>query len=68
MIKNATFTSVWDGGVAVSSNCKVDTDTKEVFDIEPGYTAFDVLSREYITLEGADFPVSPGGCTEFWYA
>ena len=30
MIKNATFTSVWDGGCEVTSNCKVDTETTEV--------------------------------------
>ena len=34
MIKNATFTSVWDKCYKVTSNCKVNMTTKEVFDIE----------------------------------
>jgi hypothetical protein len=30
---NATFTSVWDGGFHIATSCKVDTKTREVFDI-----------------------------------
>lgn len=33
-IKNATFTSVCDGGYKVTTNCKVNMKTKEVFDTE----------------------------------
>ena len=34
MIKEATFESYWDGGICVSSSCKVNMETKEVFEIE----------------------------------
>ena len=32
-IKEAEFVSVWDGGFAVATSCKVNMVTKEVFDI-----------------------------------
>ena len=34
MIRGATFTRVWDGGYEVSTDCKVNTETGEVFDIK----------------------------------
>ena len=70
MIKNATFTSVWDGGYEITTNCKVNMSTKQVFDVERAEVddILDVLETEYITVDGIDYPVS---CdkeeTEFWY-
>jgi len=55
MIKNAMFTSVWDGGFAVTTDCKVNTETKEVFDIQESPDTADMvnnLDEEYITIEG----------------
>lgn len=53
MEKNATYTSVWDGGVKVTTRCKVDTVTKEVLDIEPsGVDGVEVLEDEYVTVDG----------------
>lgn len=70
-IKQADFTSIWDGGVAVTTNCKVNMDTKEVFDIEVSEGAADMvdtLDKEYITIDGEEFSVSneetDGG---YWY-
>lgn len=61
MIKNATFTSVWDGGYAVTTNCKVDMQTKEVFDIEVNddddIEELNGLDYEYITIDGEDIEV-----------
>lgn len=34
MIREASYTSVWDGGHAVTSPCMVNTETHEVFNIE----------------------------------
>ena len=70
MIKNATFTSVWDGGYAITTNCKVNMETKEVFDIETVEVddSIDVLDNEYVTIDGIDYPVSADDMTEYWYA
>lgn len=76
VVKSATFTSVWDGGYEVSSNCKVNMETHEVFDIEissDGQGFIEMLDYEYITVDGKDYSVfdtseyndiSP---SDFWY-
>ena len=70
MIKNATFTSVWDGGYEITTACKVNMTTKQVFDVEKAEVddSLDVLEAEYITIDGVDYPVSYNKeDTEFWY-
>lgn len=77
MIKNATFTSVWDGGYEVTTNCKVDMEIREVFDVEVNDNADDIeglnnLDYEYITIDGEEFDVinkdlNDVGVTDFWY-
>ena len=75
-IVNATFTSEFDGGAYVfTTACKVNLDTKEVFDIEkydgPEVNATDSLDREYITLpDGTEHEVcekSEAGPGDFFY-
>lgn len=70
MIKSATFTSVWDGGYEVTTNCKVNTETREVFDIEMAEVddSLDVLEAEFVTIDGIDYAVSNDDMTEYWYA
>ena len=71
MIKNGTFTSVWDGGYEVTTNCKVDTETKEVFDIEISVGTEDLVNEldyEYVTIDGKEYSVSNDNeNTEYWY-
>lgn len=76
MIKDATFTSVWSGGYKVTTNCKVDMETREVFDIEIAEVddSLDQLDYEYITLNGQEYVVynAEDGTdglndTDFWY-
>ena len=77
MIKNATFTSIWDGGYEITTNCKVDMETRKVFDIEVNDNADDIealnnLDYEYITMDGEEFDVinkdvNDVGVTDFWY-
>lgn len=70
MIKNATFTSIWDGGYDVTTDCKVNTETKEAFDIEK-VDIFDVenLDSEHITVDGEVYAVSTDKTyTEYWYS
>lgn len=72
MIKNATFTSVWDGGYKVTTDCKVDMETREVFDIEMSEVddSLETLDFEYITIDGEDFDVfsiNEVKDTNFWY-
>lgn len=61
MIKNAIFVSVWDGcEFEVATSCKVNTDTKEVFDIEMSDVDadLDILEKEYITIDGENYEVA----------
>lgn len=75
MIKNATFTSVWDGGYKVTTNCKVNMETHEVFDVEIAMIKTDLehLDYEYITLDGKDYAVLDANeeddidKSDFWY-
>lgn len=76
MIKNATFTSVWDGGYEVTTDCKVNMETREVFDIEinndDNIEGLNNLDYEYITINGEEFDVlnkdlNDVGVTDFWY-
>lgn len=53
MIKSALFVSTWDGGVAIETPCKVDTETKEVFDIEiADISGLENLESEEIYIDG----------------
>lgn len=71
IIKNATFTSVWDGGYKITTRCKVNTETKEVFDVEKVVETADCVNEldyEFVTIDNIEYPVS---CdkkeTEYWY-
>lgn len=57
-IKDATFTSVWDCGFEITTSCKVNTETKEIFDIEMTNSNPDIveqLDEEYVTIDGIDY-------------
>ena len=61
MIIDGTFTSVWSNEGEVETRCKVNTETKEVFDIEQasGDIDYGILEYEYVTLstDGKNYPV-----------
>lgn len=61
MIKNATFVSEWDGGYATfKTDCKVDIDTGEVFDIEQvDVSGIDLNSLDYegVIMDGTEYDV-----------
>ena len=74
MIVKAAFISVWDGGTQIISPCEVDTETKEIINIERVEVAnnVNVLDGEYVQIDGELFgacskedadSVSPG----YWY-
>ena len=78
MIKDATFVSVWDDGFEVETDCKVNTDTNEVFDIEMvdvNGLDLEILDMEYIIIDGNEYDVYPiTDCVpdeladdEYWY-
>ena len=72
MIKNAQFVSVWDGGVEIETPCRVNLETREVFDIVVSNYDGDHLEKEYIEIEGEEFPVFQisditDEDNEFWY-
>lgn len=55
------FTSYWDGYTTISTPCKVNLRTKQVYDIEPCSTAENccVLDHETVELNGEIYPVYP---------
>ena len=56
MIKNATFVSVWDDGIEIKTNCKVNTETREIFDIEKAHVdGLEIVNEEYVTIDGMDY-------------
>lgn len=74
MIKNAIFTSVWNGGYEVTTNCKVNMETNEVFDIEMREVdeSLDILEKEYVVIDDVEYPVFQLSDiteedNEFWY-
>ena len=72
MIKEATFESYWDGGVCVSTSCKVNMDTKEVFDVEMAtdVDGLDCLDAEIVVIDDVQYPVfrqEDAGPNDFFY-
>lgn len=59
-IKEATFTSVWDGGFEITVPCKVNMETREIFDIQVVDVgdSVDCLDEEYVTIDGEDYPTA----------
>lgn len=77
-VTEARFTSVWDGGLTVTTGCKVNLATNEVFDIEVSEETADMvntLDEEYITINGENYPVvsdeymenDPEEESSYWY-
>ena len=73
---NCKFTSVWDGGEEITTDAKVNLDTKEVIAerIDPADMDMDcdILEKEYITMtDGTTHPVryedDTNSTAEFWY-
>ena len=72
MIKEATFESYWDGGTCVATSCKVNMETKEVFDIEMAtdVDGLDCLDAECVVVDNTQYPVfrsDEAGPDDFWY-
>ena len=74
MIENATFTSIWDGGFAITTGCKVNMETKEVFDIQINHDTADMVSsldEEYVIIGGnrhSATSIDMRKGDEYWYA
>lgn len=69
-IKNALFTSIWDGGYEITSNCKVNLETKEIYDIDLiNMEGLSIFEGEYVTIEGTEYSVSQGNTDnpDFFY-
>lgn len=72
MIKEAIFESYWDGGICVSSSCKVNMETKEVFDVEvvDNVEGLETLDNESVVIDDVQYPVfrsDEAGPDDFWY-
>lgn len=52
MIVKAKFTSVWDGGIKVTTDCFFDTTTHKVVESDQvDIEGVDTLDEQYVTLE-----------------
>lgn len=72
MIKDAVFVSVWDGCIEIETPCRVNTETKEVFDIVQARYNGNILEKEYIEIDDEAYPVYRSDSFEisdedFWY-
>ena len=61
-IINALFESVWEEG-SVVSNCKLDLDTGEIFDIDVSDDGcdFEYLIDSFLIFEDVEYGISEGG-------
>lgn len=72
-IINATFVSVWDGGTAIETECKINTSTREVFDIITVEADVDTFERQYVVIDGQEYDVvcvdesGEVGEREYWF-
>lgn len=75
-IINATFVSVWDGGTvmaAIETECKINTSTREVFDIITVEADVDTFERQYVVIDGQEYDVvcvdevEDVGENEYWF-
>lgn len=72
MIKVATFESWWDGDTCISTACKVNMETREVFDIEisSNVEALNTLDAECVVIDGDQYPVfskDEAGPKDYYY-
>lgn len=74
-IVDATYVSVWDGGYEIATHCKVNLDTKEIFDVEiyqGNVECYEALTDEYIIVSGQKHKVAPlwehKGTDYYWYS
>lgn len=64
----AKFTSVWDGGIHVTTDCMVDPATKRIVDIElADVTGIETLDYEYVTVNGIKHPAGQLGSEDADY-
>lgn len=73
---NGFFVSEWDDGVEIVSEAVIDLETKEVtigkhfYDYDFDALDLDVLNREYVTIDGVEYPCSQKENADdgtYWY-
>ena len=72
MIKEATFESWWDGDTCISTACKVNMETREVFDIEMAQDVecLNTLDAECVVIDASQYPVfreDEAGPADYFY-
>ena len=65
MIREATYTSVFDDSIICTSKCKYDTETRTVSEVDDAENASDAddangLTDEYVTIDGHQLRASDG--------
>lgn len=72
MIKDTVLIAIYDGTQQVKMECKLNTDTKEVFDIKVPDVVnnFDCFMGFYFNVNGALYPIESkhdAKENEYWY-
>jgi hypothetical protein len=72
MIKSTTLTAIYDGIKQVEIKCKINTETKEVFDIKVPDVVnnFNCFTGFYFNVDGALYPIESKNDAkenEYWY-
>lgn len=71
MIVDAIFESIWDDGLSVQTSCKVNIDTKEVFNIEKvNIEGLEILMDESVIINDIAYAVHQKDEMvkgEYWY-
>lgn len=69
MIIEANYISIWNDE-RIETTCKVNTDTKEVFDIElSSYIPGGICNGEYVEIDGEEYEVfikDDAGYGDYW--
>ncbi len=69
------YVSVWDDGFEVVSEATINLDTKEVtigkhlYDYDFDVLDLEILDREYVEIDGDEYPCAHKNCQEdgYWY-
>ena len=71
MIVDAIFESIWDDRITIQTFCKVNMDTKEVFNIEKvNIEGLEILMDESVIINDTAYPVYQKDEMvkgEYWY-
>ena len=70
-IINAIYCTEWDDGFILKQACKINTKTKEVFDIKYDFETLNTLENlqgEWVIVNGVKHKLCPKDELPYWYS